>query len=80
MQFYHLGMGGSTFFFLLRGAVCHAPSTEIYEQSLSSTPSDTVVSDHVTLEYGIYSTATQDSDCSERAPHVINSDIPRQLV
>ena len=34
MQFYHLGMEGSTFSFLLWGAVCHLPSTEIYEQSL----------------------------------------------
>ena len=35
MQFCHLGMGGSTFFFLLRGAVRHPPlPAEIYEQSL----------------------------------------------
>ena len=37
VQFYHVGMGGgSTFFVLLRGAVCHPPpSAEIYEQSLN---------------------------------------------
>ena len=38
MLFYHLGIGGVNFFFLLQGAVCHhhhPPPAEIYEQSLS---------------------------------------------
>ena len=36
MQFYRLGIGGgSIFFFWLWGTVCHPPSVEIYEQSLS---------------------------------------------
>ena len=38
----------------------------------SSTPLDIAVSDCVTVEYMIYSTAIQDSDWSQGTPHVIN--------
>ena len=35
MQFYHLGMGRSTFFFLLRGTVCHPPPPLKFMKSLN---------------------------------------------
>ena len=52
-----------------------APPPSILQ--FSSTPSDTTVSDRVTVEYRIYSTAIQDSHWSERASHVIKNSAAR---